>query len=58
MDSARWDRIQTLFHDAIDLPADERKAFLETACGNDQELLAKVLASIEEDQRDASFCHA
>jgi hypothetical protein len=28
MDSGRWERIQSLFHDAVDLPADEREPFL------------------------------
>ena len=55
MDSARWERIQTLFHDAVDLPPATRDAFLKTACGDDQELFAEVLASIEEDQRGASL---
>ena len=31
MDTARLQRIQGLFLDAADLPADERGAFLETA---------------------------
>jgi hypothetical protein len=30
MDSGRWVRIQSLFHDAVDLPADEREPFLES----------------------------
>ena len=55
MDSARWERIQTLFHDAVDLPAGERDAFLRSACAGDEELFAEVLASIEEDQRGASL---
>ena len=49
MDSARWDRIQALFHDAADLPGDERHAFLTSACGEDRELMADVLVLIEED---------
>jgi serine/threonine-protein kinase len=55
VNSARWERIQSLFHDAVDLPADEREAFLRAACGDDHELLADVRASIEEDQRGASL---
>ena len=55
MDSARWERIQSLFHDAVDLPAAERDSFLRTACGDDHELLSEVRASIEEDQRGASL---
>ena len=30
MDAARWERVQTLFHDAADLPPADRRAFLET----------------------------
>jgi serine/threonine-protein kinase len=55
MDSARWERIQALFHDAVDLPADAREPFLQSACGDDLDLLAEVRASIEEDQRGASL---
>jgi eukaryotic-like serine/threonine-protein kinase len=55
MNSERWERIQSLFHDAVDLPAGERDAFLRAACGDDRELLAEVRASIDEDQRGASL---
>jgi serine/threonine-protein kinase len=55
MDPARWERIQALFHDAVDLPADEREVFLQAACGGDPELLADVRASIDEDRRGASL---
>jgi serine/threonine protein kinase/tetratricopeptide (TPR) repeat protein len=55
MDSARWERIQSLFHDAVDLPAAERDSFLRAACGDDRELFSEVRASIEEDERGASL---
>jgi serine/threonine-protein kinase len=55
MDRARWERIQALFHDAVDLPDDARDAFLQAACGDDRDLLAEVRASIEEDRRGASL---
>jgi serine/threonine-protein kinase len=54
MDSARWERIQSLFHEAVDLPADERERFLQSACGEDHDCLAEVRALIDEDQRGAS----
>src|SRR4051794_14189140 len=38
----RWDRIQDLFISAGDLPAAERAAFLDEACGTDIELRAEV----------------
>jgi serine/threonine protein kinase/tetratricopeptide (TPR) repeat protein len=55
MDSTRWERIQTLFHDAADLDGTEQHAFLEAACGNDEALLSDVLAMLEEDIRGASL---
>jgi len=53
MDSQRWERIQTLFHDAADLPAPEQQAFLKAACGDDQGLLSEVSGMLEEDARGA-----
>jgi len=55
MDSTRWERIQSLFHDVADLPEPERHAFLKTACGDDNQLVADVLALVEEDARGSSL---
>ena len=55
MNRARWERVQALFHDAVDLPPDEREAFLQTACAGNQELLAEVRGAIEEDRRGTSL---
>jgi eukaryotic-like serine/threonine-protein kinase len=49
MDGTRWDRIQTLFHGAVALPNSERRAYLVTASGGDETLIAEVLAMLEED---------
>ncbi len=49
MDSARWHRIQTIFHDAADLPQADQNAFVEAACGDDKTLLAEVLAMLHQD---------
>jgi eukaryotic-like serine/threonine-protein kinase len=49
MDSARWRRIQSLFHDAADVPRAGQRAFLETACGGDEELIVEVLAMLHQD---------
>src|ERR1700675_3154951 len=49
MDRARWERIQTIFHDAADVPEAERKTFVEAACGEDQELIREVLAMLDQD---------
>jgi eukaryotic-like serine/threonine-protein kinase len=55
MDSLRWDRMQTLFHEVVDLPPSERQPFLATACGGDETLIAEVLAMLEEDTTDESL---
>jgi eukaryotic-like serine/threonine-protein kinase len=55
MDSTRWERIQSLFHDVADLPEPEQRTFLKTACGDDEELAAEVLALVEEDARGSSL---
>ncbi len=52
--NARWERIQTLFHAAADLPAADRPAFLRAECGDDTELIAEVEALLLEDARGAT----
>jgi hypothetical protein len=55
MDSARWEVVQSLFHQAADLPAAERRDFLRTACAGDPTLAAEVLGMLEHDARSASL---
>jgi len=55
MDSARWERIQSLFHGAVDLRGSEQRTFLSSACGGDQALIADVLALLEEDAKGNSL---
>jgi eukaryotic-like serine/threonine-protein kinase len=55
MDSTRWERIQSLFHEVADLPEHERRAFLKTACDGDEGLIAEVMALVDEDARGASL---
>ena len=49
MDSARWHRIQNIFHGAAELPDLERAAFVRATCGRDDELAAEVIAMLEQD---------
>jgi len=53
MDSARWERIQSLFHEAVEIPTAEQRAFLETAAGGDAELIAEIVAMLRADARGA-----
>jgi len=49
MERARWQRIQSIFHDAADVPEAQRKTFVEAACGDDQELIREVVAMLDQD---------
>lgn len=42
MTADRWERLQTLFHSASELPAEERASFLERECDDDVGLRAEV----------------
>lgn len=47
--AARWQRVQQLFHDAIDLDEDSRQQFLARECADDHTLIDEVLALIDSD---------
>src|SRR5271163_2716705 len=55
MDSARWQKIQTLFHKAADIPETEQRTFLESECADDPALVGEVIILLEEDARGASM---
>jgi hypothetical protein len=49
MNSLRWDRVQALFHEAAECHPSEWQPFLERQCPGEPELVAEVLALLEED---------
>ncbi|MFN8580335.1 MAG: serine/threonine-protein kinase [Gemmatimonadaceae bacterium] len=51
MDAARWERVQELFHHALDVPVAERASWLRAACGDDAALLDDVVSMLEHDTR-------
>jgi len=55
VDSSRWEQVQVLFHDAAAVPPAEQRAFLASACGEDEGLIADVLALLHEDSRGTSL---
>lgn len=55
MDSARWEKIQVLFHLAVVLSSDEQKAFLDLRCAEDPSLADEVRRLLEEDARHDSL---
>src|SRR5215470_12701352 len=55
MDSNRWKRIQTLFHEAAELSPAEQRTFLEHKSPDDPALISEVLKMLEEDSRGESL---
>ena len=42
MDHARWQRIQQVYHSALERRSDERSPYLDQACGTDEDLRRTV----------------
>ncbi|MBX7219383.1 MAG: protein kinase [Blastocatellia bacterium] len=55
MTPERWNRIEQLYHAALELPSGERLPWVERECGSDAELKAEVLALLESDAAADSF---
>jgi serine/threonine-protein kinase len=51
MDAARWEQLQAIFLRTADLPAVARRAALNDACGEDEDLKTAVLELLEADAR-------
>src|SRR5262245_59604200 len=50
-----WHRVDEIFQAAIELKAEERTAFIESACASDEELRLKVESLITADEQGSSF---
>ena len=55
MNASRWERVQTLFHLAADLPESERATYVGAECADDPTLAVEVMALLEEDARGDSL---
>jgi serine/threonine protein kinase len=55
MDHERWREVEELFHAAIARPPQERKAFLDGACGHDTELRRCLEMLVSKDECAGSF---
>jgi serine/threonine protein kinase len=42
-----WERFKTVFNEALERPREERRTFVEDACGDDMELRIELLAMME-----------
>jgi eukaryotic-like serine/threonine-protein kinase len=55
MDSDRWQQVQELFHECVDLPQGERNAFLQIACADDDAMRSEILSMLEADGENHSI---
>jgi serine/threonine protein kinase len=51
----RWQRIEDLFHDALDRPPESRAAWLDAACASDAALRAQVERLLRAHEREGDF---
>lgn len=51
----RWQKIESLYHSAREREPDERRSYLETACGGDEEILREVESLLKNDELAARF---
>ena len=55
MTPERWQQIEKLFHAALELKGQERSAFLEEACGNDESLRREVESLLGQKEKPEGF---
>ena len=55
MNLERWRKAEALFHEALAQPSEDRPAFLERGCGEDEELRRLVGMLVAQDDRAGSF---
>jgi eukaryotic-like serine/threonine-protein kinase len=48
MDGQRWQRVEQLYHEALELPATDQAAFLDRECGTDYELRIDVATLLDQ----------
>lgn len=59
MEKDRWQRVQELFHEALERSPDDRAAFLRERCGLDKEMVGEVWSLLQADQAvDATLAPA
>jgi eukaryotic-like serine/threonine-protein kinase len=55
MDSDRWKRINTIFHDALDLPPSDRQGFVASAAVGDEQLQSEIEALLRAEASAGSY---
>ncbi|MBK7709209.1 MAG: hypothetical protein IPJ30_26505 [Acidobacteria bacterium] len=55
MDTARWKKLDAIYHSALATEPNEREEFLQNICGDDAELLQEIKAMLKGDLPTAEF---
>jgi serine/threonine-protein kinase len=55
MSSQRFERLDVIFHSALDLPPEQRGAFLDEACANDSSLRTEIESLISAHEQSGDF---
>lgn len=55
MTPERWKQIEAVFEQALEIPAEERRAFFESSCDGDEELRREVESLLDSHGRAGSF---
>ncbi|MCU1257484.1 MAG: pknB 23 [Bryobacterales bacterium] len=50
---ARWQLAERIFHEAVERPANQRLAFVDSSCGGDEEIRNEVVSLLEAEARDS-----
>lgn len=58
IDPARWQQLEPLLDEAMDLPPDQRTAFLDRVCGDDEALRADLERLLAADAEASTFLEA
>ncbi len=55
MDPTRWQQIESIYHQALEIGVERRNSFLKAACGSDEPLLREVESLLSDSSRVRSF---
>jgi serine/threonine protein kinase len=55
METARWKKLEAIYHSALAIEPNEREEFLQNICGDDEEMLCEVKALLDADSPTSDF---
>jgi hypothetical protein len=55
MMKARWQKIENIFNQAVELPLNQRNAFVKSNCQTDSAMKEEILSLIEKDAKESDF---